>query len=494
MTQQAYLVFDIGTGNARVAVTDMEGRILALERHDIAYERDERYPDSCSFAPELLWTQITALAKLVLTSVPDVHIVGITATSQRQGIVLIDTGGQAYVGLPNIDNRGREWEQSSGNSSHVYDVTGRTTSALFSVMKLVGLRERRRAQYEALQRFTSISDWVTYELSGQLLYEPSQACETLLYDVTAGVWSTEMCAHFGIDPAVLPPLVPSGTVVGTLTADRAAELGLSEHIPVVIGGGDTQLAIASTAAQPGDIVIVSGTTTPIAKVSSQVVRDPTQTAWINAHTTPGQWLIETNPGITGLNYQRLKAIFYPNESYAIMEQEMSELGDSECIAALGAYLSTEKNARVQGGFLFNAPLADSLRRAHFVRAALYEIAFSIKVQFEQLVQVSPLGNPVIRACGGGLQSKLLVQTLADLLGREIHVLPGYEQASIAGAVAICNHALGYRDQVEQQQSVTTFMPQSSAALTQDYEQWRQAQQFFAERTQATAIAIAVSDS
>ncbi|WP_255451662.1 hypothetical protein, partial [Bacillus sp. BB081] len=28
MTQQAYLVFDIGTGNARVAVVDIHGNVL----------------------------------------------------------------------------------------------------------------------------------------------------------------------------------------------------------------------------------------------------------------------------------------------------------------------------------------------------------------------------------------------------------------------------------------------------------------------------------
>ncbi|ANF97774.1 FGGY-family carbohydrate kinase [Paenibacillus bovis] len=492
MTQQAYLVFDIGTGNARVAVTDIHGQILAIERADIAYQRDPLYPDACSFVPEILWEQIIGLTRTVLSAVTDARIAGITSTSQRQGIVLIDGQGQPYLGLPNIDNRGREWEAAAGDHQRIYQQTGRTPSALFSGMKLVGLRERRRAQYDVMSRFTSISDWVTYQLSGILVYEPSQASETLLYDVAQADWSLDMCSNFGIDLSTLPPLVPSGTVLGTLTEEIAVQLGLSSTVPVIVGGGDTQLAMASTGAKPGDMVIVSGTTTPIAKVTADYISDPNSVAWINAHTWPGQWLVETNPGITGLNYQRLKSIFYPNESYAVMEQEIGELGDSECVSALGAYLSSEKNARVQGGFLFDAPISDQLSRAHFVRAALYEIAFSVKVNFEQLMQVTPLDNPVIRACGGGLQSRLLAQTLANLLGREIRIAKGYEQASVAGAVALCNTALGYTADADEY-SFTSFRPEYNTALEQDYQQWRQTQLFFASQKQALAAEVSAAD-
>ena len=33
-------------------------------------------------------------------------------------------------------------------------------------------------------------------------------------------------------------------------------------------------------------------------------------------------MFEANAGVTGLNYQRLKKIFYPNESYEVIEQEL----------------------------------------------------------------------------------------------------------------------------------------------------------------------------
>ena len=51
----------------------------------------------------------------------------------------------------------------------------------------------------------------------------------------------EMC---GLERAVFPPVVESGTVVGAVTAAAAAETGLPRGTPVVAGGADTQLGAA----------------------------------------------------------------------------------------------------------------------------------------------------------------------------------------------------------------------------------------------------------
>lgn len=181
--QKGYLVFDIGTGNARVAVVTAGGEVTAIEREDIEYVTDTLYPDSCSFLLEVLWRQISGMAKRAIAKSPDITLIGITSTSQRQGIVLINRDGRALLGLPNIDNRGREWEDKIDVKEEVYRRTGRLPSALFSAMKLYGLKERQPSLWKEVYQMTSISDWVTYELSGILSYEPSQAAETLLFDV-----------------------------------------------------------------------------------------------------------------------------------------------------------------------------------------------------------------------------------------------------------------------------------------------------------------------
>lgn len=174
--QKGYLVFDIGTGNARVAVVTAGGEVTALEREDIEYVTDPLYPDGRYFSPEGLWKQISAMARKVIGKSPHITLIGITSTSQRQGIVLINKDKKAFLGLPNIDNRGREWEDGIEAKEEVHQQTGRLPSALFSAMKLVGLKARQPSLWKEVKYITSISDWVTFELSGILSYDPVTGC------------------------------------------------------------------------------------------------------------------------------------------------------------------------------------------------------------------------------------------------------------------------------------------------------------------------------
>ena len=88
--KKAYLIIDIGTGNVRVAITDQSATILHLERGNVNYVKDELYPDALYFEPGELWNQVLDLAQKALQQVPGVDIVAITASSQREGIVLLE--------------------------------------------------------------------------------------------------------------------------------------------------------------------------------------------------------------------------------------------------------------------------------------------------------------------------------------------------------------------------------------------------------------------
>src|SRR5690606_15038743 len=141
--KQAFLVIDIGTGNVRAAVVSAGGELLALARENVSYMKDSDYPDSIYFDPSALWVQIKQLVEAVLVQTGDVEILAITATSQREGIVVLDAAGQPLIGMSNHDNRGREWESMIADKDRMYTLTGRYPTALFSALKLVGLRERK---------------------------------------------------------------------------------------------------------------------------------------------------------------------------------------------------------------------------------------------------------------------------------------------------------------------------------------------------------------
>ncbi|QHV97843.1 FGGY-family carbohydrate kinase [Spirosoma endbachense] len=476
INKDAYLIIDVGTGNVRVAVAQPDGAILSVERENVQYKRDEQYPESIYFEPNQLWQQILRLAKTALANSANVVIQAITATSQREGIVALGKAGESLIGMPNIDHRGREWENMISDKSRVYELTGRYPTSLFSALKLVGLRHRRANLWEEFATFLSISDWVQYQLSGVTRYEHSQASETLLYDVAAGQWSAELCAYFDIESSILPPLALAGTILGAVLPTLATELAISPEAIVIVGGSDTQLAIKSMQPSIDDLVIVSGTTTPIIKLVDRYITDEQQRTWTSRHVDETSFVLEANAGVTGLNYQRLKEIFYPNEPYEVIEQELAEEIQSPCVAALGSLIADEKAPLIRGGFIFNTPVSHQLNRSSFVLATLWDIACSIVENYKSLCAVSPHQPDYIWACGGGVESRTLRQFIANLTQKTIIVRDTYRQASVVGGVYVCNDALGLPG--VEQTILEEVIPQSEESMKARYDEWKSARLAF----------------
>ncbi|HYH57034.1 MAG TPA: FGGY family carbohydrate kinase, partial [Anseongella sp.] len=380
------------------------------------------------------------------------------------------------AGLPNIDHRGREWENVLRDKSRVYQLTGRYPSSLFSALKLTGISKRQPEIWEKSASFMSISDWVEFRLSGVRHYEHSQASETLLYDVEAGTWSEELCGLFGFSPEILPELRHSGTILGRVLPEYAGGLGISPEALVIVGGADTQLAVRSTRPSLDDVVIVSGTTTPIIKVTSSYVTDTRERTWTNRHTTERDFILEANAGVTGLNYQRLKEIFYPNEGYDVIEKELAAAGHSQCVASLGSLIASEKTPLTKGGFIFDAPVSHQLSRSSFVFATLWDIACSIKENYSILCQVSGHDKDYIWACGGGVQSPALRQFIASLLNKKIKIRDSYRQSSVVGGVFTCNQALEEKEYVPETTEIVE--PREQAYYAALYEEWKKTRNTF----------------
>lgn len=470
LSKKGYLIIDIGTGNVRVALVGTEGEILEMQRDNMVYKEDEDLKEAQSFDPEVLWMQILNLTQRVLKKVSEVKVLAITASSQREGIVLMDKDGKALLGLPNHDHRGRPWENKVSDKKRAYELTGRYPSSLFSALKLRGIKERKPFVYQRTSKILSISDWAQFMFSGVMGYEHSQASETLLYDVAQMKWSDELSEIFETEQDLLPPLHQSGTVLGNVLPELVEMLPLVPGIPVIVGGADTQLAIKSTQPVAGDIVIVSGTTTPIVRIVDNYQLDPQQRTWTGRHIEKDEFVLEANAGVTGLNFQRLKEIFYPNEGYEVIERELSEVRDFHCVASLGSLLANEPKPLTRGGFIFNAPVSHQLSRGSFVKAILWDIACSIKENYNVLCEAVPYEKDYVWVCGGGFQSPVFKQYIANLLDKRILIRNNFSQASVVGGALVCKEALGYGTQFDSE--VKEISPERHEDIQQEYQEWK----------------------
>lgn len=468
--RDAYLIVDFGTGNLRAAVVAATGEPLGLSTEDIVYHRDKNYQDSIYFDPEEVWQRILWLSKNALEKAGEVRVRAITATSQREGIVVLDTRGQSVVGMPNIDHRGRAREAAISDKDFIYQKTGRYPTSLFSALKVKGFLEVYGES--KMGKILSISDWIEYMFCGVTHYEHSQASETLLYDVAEKKWSEQLLQLFAIDKKILPDVVQAGDALGKIKPGIAGQLGIDGGAVVMAGGADTQLAALSAYADEEDVVTVSGTTTPIVKLVNQYITDPRQRTWTGRHVIDGQFMLEANAGVTGLNYQRLKKIFYPNETYKVMERELDGVKDFQCIAALGSLLADEKKPLIRGGFVFPVPVNHELSRGDFAWATLWDIACSIYENFKSLHSVSPVIKDNILTCGGGMESKTLRRFLAVLTDRKVQINDNYRLASVTGGAMLCNKTMGNGPGFKST-TITVEPENSDMDYSSLYQQWKE---------------------
>lgn len=98
MMKQAHLIFDIGTGNSRVGIISTEGELLAVATKDSIYHTDRDFKDSIYFVPSEWIAAWKELVKEVLEKAGEAEILSVSASSQRQGIVLISEDGRSLVG------------------------------------------------------------------------------------------------------------------------------------------------------------------------------------------------------------------------------------------------------------------------------------------------------------------------------------------------------------------------------------------------------------
>ncbi len=462
--KNGYLIIDFGTGNTRAAVVSSRGKVIAQSVVDTAYQVEGE--DACSFSPAMLLKNVLEVARRAVKQAEDTRVVAVSATSTRQGAVLLDKNGEGWLGLPNIDNRGAYLEpQLDGDK--IYQLSGRWAMRYFTALKIRGYFDRYPEKWEKLSQFTSISDWIGFALTGNLVYEHSQACETLLYDIEKSCWSDELCGLMGIHPKYLPKLQQSGSLLGYVKGQVADQIGI-DKVPFIVGGGDTQVALLATSAQGGDVAVIAGTTTPVAMLTDCCQWEPRQRFWTSKHVMADEYLLETNAGVTGLNYQRFKQNFLPSISYEKLNQLMQNMEAPKCLCCMSTMEFAAKRSFAFGGFSFPTPFQADMTPVDLAYAMLVDMACGIKHNVKVLEEYGQKEGRMVGA-GGGLRSSAFCRIIAGMTGRTLTLCKGFESASAKGTAHLISRYLGTDE--KQEEVLTVYEPKEEPWMEDVYGRW-----------------------
>ena len=448
MATRYLMGLDVGGGGGRCLLVDVDSGALAFGArgwtHPVA-------PDTGGWGLDLdtatIWERIGEAALLAITrsGASADQVVGVAVTSMRHGTVLLGHDDQILWAVPNRDARaaGEAMELASTHGGVLLGRTGHWPSPIAQAARLRWLVAHEPRRLEQTRAVLSVSDWLTWRLSGEVASDASQAGESSLADILARNWADDLFAALSLPRELMPDLRPAGAPVGELTAAAAAHLGLRAGIPVAVGGADTQCGLLGLGVvDPGQVGVVAGTTVPIQQVLARPIADPERRLWTGAHVVPDRWVLESNAGAAGQALDWLGDLLSPGEATGVgalcAEAAASGPGARGISSTLGAELFHASELGLPVANLtfshLSAGIQDAPRR-HLARAVLEGLGYAVRANLAQITEVSGRHPEALRIAGGLSRSPTWCGIVADVCGLPVEVTATH-QASLVGA-AIC---------------------------------------------------------
>jgi sugar (pentulose or hexulose) kinase len=453
MSEDLVLTLDAGTGSLRALVYSIKkGETLAIASRDSIAHHPETH--RAEFNPQEWWPIMLQVMREAVEHAgqPGSAYLGITATSLRQGFVLLDDVGESLCpGVLNYDRRGGVGIpkiEAQIDLQSLYNLTGHWHAPELTLPKLIWFMQERPEIWKKVKSVLFIHDWLLYRLCGEKGTNASLVCAGQMADVKKRAWAIDLLGRLGVSEEILPDVFEAGKIIGGLRADIAAHTGLNEGTPVHIGGGDTQFGVIGAGGlEAKTLVIVGGSTTPLMITTTEPVFDPLQHPWVSTHLPPGLWVLETNAGHTGMIYKWLRDLLRQSTTSEAKREESISFEQLNALAAesppgandLQVIASSPRWAqdtweRKAPYTIFGFNVAHSL--GDLARAVMESVCYAVRGNLEQMERVSGESVERVIYTGGTTQSDLWTQMMADVLGRAINIPEEQEPAAVAGAQVV----------------------------------------------------------
>ena len=458
------LAVDLGTGGPKVGLVSLTGRLEWFEHLRV----DTRpLPDGGAEQDAGEWWELVCgAARRALASgvVPAERVQAVAVTGQWASRVPVDAEGRP-VGpcVMWMDTRGRRHSRQlvggpvAGFSPRVAARWIRRSGGLPSpagadpISHLLYLERDRPEIATAAHWFLEPVDYLTMRFSGQASASPASMLAAWLTDNRrlggAPAYDPVLVAMARIDPAKLPPLRATGSLIGPVLDSVAADLGLPAGAQVVTGVPDLHAATLGSGAvglyEPHLSISTTGwISCPLPRKKTDALRAMASVPGIG----DGQYVLANSIDSAGVCLEWARATLGPVAGYPdlIASAATAPPGSNGAVFTpwLGGTRSPAEDRGARAGW---HDLSLQTTQADLVRAVLEGVACHSRWLHEAVERFARRRLEPLRIIGGGAQSDLWCQISADVLDRRIERVADPASAILRGAAIGAGVALGSVD-------------------------------------------------
>ncbi len=285
-------------------------------------------------------------------------------------------------------------------------------SSLWTLPQLMWLRRHEPEVLQKTWKIMAVKDYVRYLLTGDAVTDNIEAMGFMLYDVKKEEWSGRFCELAGIRAEQMPGVVDPLQFMSPLTKKARQDTGLTERTQVIAGATDTVMEVyAAGAVSCRQATVKLATAGRICAITDHAVVDPRLVTY--RHVVKGMWYPGTATRSCAASNRWYRDTF--GGTYEEMSAAAAEVGRGSAGLFFHPYLQGEitpyLNDKLRASFIGATGFHT---KAHFNRAVLEGVAYSMKDCYEVLKELSIAPGEAV-AIGGGAKSPLWRQILADML-------------------------------------------------------------------------------
>ncbi len=435
-----FLGLDISTTGSKALLVNEAGAVVAVATSPHTLQTP--YPLWSEQDPREWWHAASSCIRSVLreSGVQSDEVVAIGLTGQMHGLVLLNAQGEVLrpAILWNDQRTQTQCDQIHHRVGHerFIQITGNVALTGFTAPKILWVKENEPEIYSHAAHVLLPKDYVRYKLTSSYAMDKADGAGTVLLDLRARDWSSEVLGALEIPRSWMPPLYEGPQITGTITSEAAEITGLRAGTPVIAGGGDQAAqAVGVGAVEPGVVALTVGTSGVVFAPTPAALIEPQGRLHAFCHAVPGMWHFMGVMLSAAGSLQWYRDSLAPQMSFTELLEEATPIPPGSEGLQFLPYLTGERTPHpdplARGGWI---GLTIRHGRGHLTRALLEGVSFGLKDSFT-LIKEAGLGEiRQVRASGGGTKGALWRQILASVLETELVTINTTEGAAYGAAL------------------------------------------------------------
>ena len=448
---QYVAAIDQGTTSTRCMIFDHTGRVVSADQR----EHQQHFPAAgwVEHDPLEIWanTQQVTAGALAAAGLAAGDIAAVGITNQRETAVVWDrhSGAPVYNAIVWQDTRTDRLCAELGGSTGVGRYRARTglpLSTYFAGPKIRWILDhvdgaRQRARNGELC-FGTIDTWLLWNMTGGLhITDVTNASRTLLMDLQALRWDSEIADEMGIPMSMLAPIHSSSEVYS-----EVREPAVLAGVPIAGVLGDQQAATfgqaclsageAKNTYGTGNFMLLNTGTQPVPSHHGLLT-----TVCYQLGSQDPVYALEGSIAVTGALVQWLRDNLGLISSAAEIEQlagTVDDNGGAYFVPAFSGLFAPHWRSDARGAIV---GLTRYVNRGHLAWAVLEATAFQTREVLDAMNADSGADLTVLKVDGGMVRNELLMQFQADILGVPA-MRPVVSETTALGAAYAAGLAVG----------------------------------------------------